>query len=91
MPPHCMPFYPPLHHIPHPLLLKVHTKVFISRDQEAKWKANRKMKRKVDLLQQPLLNSQMSPRELIQSEAEAICHPKDGKKCPQITPALGRN
>jgi hypothetical protein len=31
-------------------LLKVATKVFVSQDQEAKQEANRKMKRKVDLL-----------------------------------------
>jgi hypothetical protein len=31
-------------------LLKVCTKFFVSRDQEAKWEANRKMKKKVDLL-----------------------------------------
>jgi hypothetical protein len=30
-------------------LLEVATKVFINRDQEAKWEADRKMKRKVDL------------------------------------------
>jgi hypothetical protein len=31
-------------------LLEVVTNVFLSRDQEAKWEANRKIKRKVDLL-----------------------------------------
>jgi hypothetical protein len=31
-------------------LLEVATKVFVKQDQEAKWEANRKMKRKVDLL-----------------------------------------
>jgi hypothetical protein len=31
-------------------LLEVATKVFVNRDQEAKWEADRKMKRKVDLL-----------------------------------------
>jgi hypothetical protein len=31
-------------------LLEVATKVFVSQDQEAKWEANRKMKKKMDLL-----------------------------------------
>jgi hypothetical protein len=31
-------------------LLEVATKVFVNQDQEAKWEADRKMKRKVDLL-----------------------------------------
>jgi hypothetical protein len=31
-------------------LLEVATKIFVNRDQEAKWEANGEMKRKVDLL-----------------------------------------
>jgi hypothetical protein len=46
-------------------LLEVATKVFVNQDQEAKWEADRKMKKKVDLLAQPLLNSQMGPGSLI--------------------------
>jgi hypothetical protein len=46
-------------------LLEVATKVFVSQDQEARQEAYRKMKRKVDLLWQPLLDSQMGPGKLI--------------------------
>jgi hypothetical protein len=70
-------------------LLEVATKVFVNQDQEAKWEANRKMKRKVDLLAAALAGQSGGPSRLIQAEAEAI--PKDDDKCPQDTPALERN
>jgi hypothetical protein len=40
-------------------------------------------------LQQPLLDSQVGPRNQIQAEAEAI--PEDSEKCPQDTPTRERN
>jgi hypothetical protein len=70
-------------------LLQVATKVFINRDQEAKWEADRKMKRKVDLLVAVLDGQSGGRGELIQVEAEAI--PKGNSKCFQDTPTLGRN
>jgi hypothetical protein len=60
----------------------VTTKVFVDRDQEVKWEANGKTK--IDFLQQPLLNSQADPSELIQAEAEAI--PENDNKCPRMPP-----
>jgi hypothetical protein len=69
-------------------LLEVATKVFVNRDQEARWEADRKMKRKVDLLAAALAG-QSCPGELIQAEAETIS--EDNDKCPQDTPTLGRN
>jgi hypothetical protein len=39
-------------------LLEVATKVFVNHDQEAKWEADRKMKRKVDLLAAALVAEQ---------------------------------
>jgi hypothetical protein len=69
-------------------LLEVATKVFVNQDQEAKRKANRKMKRKVDLLAAALAEcSQVGHGELIQAEAEAI--PEDSDKCPHLREELG--
>jgi hypothetical protein len=70
-------------------LLEVATMVFVNQDQEARWEAKRKMKRKWTSLQLPLLDSHVGPGKLIQAEAEAI--PKDNDKCSQDTPILERN
>jgi hypothetical protein len=43
-------------------LLEVATKVFVHRDQEAKWEADRKMKRKVDILAAALAEQSGWPR-----------------------------
>jgi hypothetical protein len=43
-------------------LLEVATKNFVNRDQEARRKANRKMKRKVDLLAAALAGQSDGPR-----------------------------
>jgi hypothetical protein len=43
-------------------LLEVATKVFVNQDQEAKRKANRKMKRKVDLLAAALAEQSGRPQ-----------------------------
>jgi hypothetical protein len=43
-------------------LLEVDTKVFINLDQEAKWEANRKMKRKVALLAVALAEQSSGPQ-----------------------------
>jgi hypothetical protein len=59
--------------------------VFASQDQEA----DRKMKRKVDLFAEPLLESQTGLSELIKTDAEAI--PKDYENSPQNPPVLRRN
>jgi hypothetical protein len=45
------------------------------------------MKRKVGLLQQPLLDSKIGPNKLIQ--AETI--PQGNNKCPQDIPTPGKN
>jgi hypothetical protein len=42
-------------------LLEVATKDFVNFDEKARQEANKKMKRKVDLLKQPLLSSQVGP------------------------------
>jgi hypothetical protein len=36
-------------------LLEVATKIFVNRDQEAKWEADKKMKRKIDLFAEALV------------------------------------
>jgi hypothetical protein len=63
-------------------ILEVATKVFVSQDQEARWETNRKMKRKMDLLEATLARQTDEP--LIQEGAEAI--PKGGNKCFQDAP-----
>jgi hypothetical protein len=50
----------------------------------ARWEADGKMRRKVNFLQQPLLDSQMGPSELIQAKAEAIL--EDDNRCLQDAP-----
>jgi hypothetical protein len=42
-------------------LLEVATKVFVNQDQDAQWEANRKMKRKVDLLAAALAEQSGEP------------------------------
>jgi hypothetical protein len=42
-------------------LLEVATKVFVNQDQEAKWEANRKMKRKVDFFAAALVGQSGRP------------------------------
>jgi hypothetical protein len=42
-------------------LLQVATKVFINSDEEAKWEADKKMKRKVDLLAATLAGQSDEP------------------------------
>jgi hypothetical protein len=43
-------------------LLEVATKVFVNRNQEDRWEANRKMKRKVDLLAAALAGQSGRPQ-----------------------------
>jgi hypothetical protein len=43
-------------------LLEVATKILVNQDQEAKWEANRKMKRKVDLLAAALVEQSGGPK-----------------------------
>jgi hypothetical protein len=71
-------------------LLEMAKKASVNQDQEAKWEADNKMKRKIDLLAQPLLNSQVGPSRLIQAEAITA----DGNKCrgmPSPQEELGKN
>jgi hypothetical protein len=42
-------------------LLEVATKVFVNQNQEAKWEANRKMKRKIDFLTAALVEQSGRP------------------------------
>jgi hypothetical protein len=68
-------------------LLEVVTKVFVICDQKAKHEADRKMKRKVDLLAAALAEESERPWRANPGRG----NPQDGDKCPKDAPSLGRN
>jgi hypothetical protein len=70
-------------------LPEVATKVFVNRDQEARWEAYGKMKRKVGLLAEALAGQSDGPWGANPGRGRG--NPKDGDKCPQDAPALRRN
>jgi hypothetical protein len=60
-------------------LLEVATKVFVNQDQDAKREAERKMKRKVDLLAAALAEQSCRPQRANPGRGRGI--PKDSDKC----------
>jgi hypothetical protein len=61
-------------------LLEVPTEIFVNQDQEDKWEADRKRKRKVDLLAVALAKLSVGPGMQAMAEEEAI--PVDSSQCP---------
>jgi hypothetical protein len=76
-------------------LLKVATKVFVNQDQEVKWEANRKMKKKVDLLAAAPIEWSGRPQQGGLSRGRDNHHRLQpvlpAPTLPQDTPAPGRN
>jgi hypothetical protein len=68
-------------------LLEVATKVIVNQDQEARQEANRKMKRKVDILTASLAGQSDGPWQANPNRGRG----KDRDKCLQDTPSLWRN
>jgi hypothetical protein len=61
----------------------------VSQDQEAKWEASRKIKRKVDLLAVSVAKQLHRPSVQAMAEEKAI--PIDGGQCPQNGLTLDSN